>query len=204
MPSILRVPRVTFARLLSNAIVGQQEMRKSQFEVVGPIETDVVFLGDSITEYGLWSEWFPGLASVNRGVAGDTTLGVLRRLPSAIGAQRLLSLLIGTNDLSLGTSPATVAQNIQEIVKTIKVLTPNTRIVLNSVMPRTKAYRDQIIDLNTRLEVIARHSGIMFLDTWRELASQDGTLRAELSTDHLHLNGLGYQEWTNKLSGYLD
>ena len=58
-----------------------------------------MFLGDSITEGGLWDAWFQELPALNRGIGGDTTEDILARLDSAIDQPTAVSLLIGTNDL---------------------------------------------------------------------------------------------------------
>lgn len=203
MPSILRLPRIAFSRFLANAIAGQQKMRESQFRALGSFTADIVFLGDSITEYGLWNEWFPGISVVNRGIAGDTTAGVLARLETALGVQRKLSLLIGTNDLSIGIAPHAVARNVGSIMSAIKEVSPGTEVVLNGVMPRTRALRGQILELNRLLEDLARTSGVPFLDTWRPLANEEGTIRSGFSTDNLHLTGPGYQAWTRELAPFL-
>ena len=75
-------------------------MRRSQFEALPKVADAVVFLGDSITEGGVWDEWFRELLTLNRGIGGDTVGGVLDRLDSALYEPRAISLLIGTNDLT--------------------------------------------------------------------------------------------------------
>ena len=46
--------------------------------------TDVVFVGDSLTERVKWNELFPHLQTKNRGISSDTTEGVLARLDSVV------------------------------------------------------------------------------------------------------------------------
>jgi len=53
--------------------------KKSFFETFGS-RAAVVMIGDSLTDGAEWGEMFPGTAVVNRGVDGDTTAGVLRRM----------------------------------------------------------------------------------------------------------------------------
>ena len=66
----------------------------------------IVFLGDSITDFCDLDTYYPGLNAVNRGIAGDMTVGVLRRMEASVFAlePRLVVLLIGVNDLSRGCS----------------------------------------------------------------------------------------------------
>ena len=62
----------------------------------------IVFLGDSITEFLNVDEFLPSYHIIKRGIAGDTTSGVLRRLGEVIALKpRKLFLLIGTNDIGI-------------------------------------------------------------------------------------------------------
>ena len=78
----------------------------------------VVFLGDSITQGwgGGLGAAFPGVKVANRGISGDTTRGVLIRLQEDVLAldPAAVVLLIGTNDLEEGATPARcIAGNLQ-------------------------------------------------------------------------------------------
>jgi lysophospholipase L1-like esterase len=197
-------PPTAFANwLLGRAILPQQRMRASQFEVLPRPNADIVFLGDSITEYGLWSEWFPRLSVANRGIAGDTSSGVLRRMHTAVGNQRIVSLLIGTNDLAIGATPERVAGNVTAIISSIREADPDSTILLNSVTPRARSYRNRLRALNERLVSVAAAEGVVFLDLWPALADPQGTMRPEYSADRLHLTGAGYAAWVDELRQHI-
>ncbi len=203
MPSLLRLPQTALATALSSAIAPQQAMRRSQFAAVPPIEADVVFLGDSLTEYGLWSEWFLGRSVVNRGIGGDTSAGVLRRLDTSTGSQRKLSLLIGTNDLALGVRIPAIAANVGAIIDGIRRTAPATEIYLNGVLPRARRFRDRVRELNDALLAVADERTVVFLDLWPALADADGALRRDFTMDKLHLTGAGYRAWVGVLADHL-
>src|SRR3954451_7586104 len=64
---------------------------------------EIVMLGDSLTEWGNWHELVPEFRVINRGIAGDTSSGVLDRLEEVIARRpKLVFLMIGTNDIGLG------------------------------------------------------------------------------------------------------
>lgn len=88
------------------------DFKVCQFEKMNDEEekNGIVFLGDSITDFCDPDTYYPGLNAVNRGIAGDMTVGVLRRMEASVFAlePRLAVLLIGVNDLSRGYSPETV------------------------------------------------------------------------------------------------
>jgi lysophospholipase L1-like esterase len=158
-------------------------------------------LGDSITEGGLWDEWFPEVPIANRGVGGETSAQVLTRLRSAIHQPRAVFLLIGTNDLAFDIPAAETARNVGSILRAIKHESPGTPVFVQSVMPRALAFRDEILGLNRRyrelIEAEADH--VRYLDLWPSLATHDGALRRELTEDGLHLNGNGYARWVEAL-----
>jgi lysophospholipase L1-like esterase len=180
-----------------------QRMRASRFGFPQKQAVDIVFLGDSITEYGLWDDWFPRHHVVNRGVVADTSSGVLHRI-GTMGKQRVVSLLIGTNDLSMGIAPERIAANVAAILSAIRAADPRTRILLNGVMPRTRAYRARIVALNYKLASVAETEGVVFVDLWPVLADDHGAIRPEFSVDQVHLTGAGYAAWVEVLREYID
>lgn len=178
------------------------EMRVSQLEHLTPPPGRVVFLGDSITDQGAWAEWFPELRTLNRGISGDSVSGVHARLESALHDPTGISLLIGTNDLGgMGRSRRVdaIATQFDDLVGAIRGAAPDAVLLINSVMPRTKRMAPKIRDLNERYARIADRAGATYVDLWPSLAAPDGSLRDALTSDHLHLNGAGYEAWVGEL-----
>ena len=84
--------------------------RATLFEVLPTSKSDIIFLGNSITNGGEWAELLGNPHAKNRGISGDTTQGVLDRLSTITkGKPSKIFLLIGTNDLSRGKSVDEVA-----------------------------------------------------------------------------------------------
>ena len=79
--------------------------RKSVFEIVPTRTNEILFLGDSITDYCEWQELF-GMANIkNRGIDGDTIIGVIDRLDEIVASSpKKIFLMIGINDLELKNS----------------------------------------------------------------------------------------------------
>ena len=184
---------------------GPAERRRGLFRVPAP-PGRVVFLGDSITEGGLWEELFPDLWILNRGIGGDTTVDLRERLDDAINEPRVVSLLIGTNDLH-GPRPRrdldAIAARCRDIVERIRDRAPGVGVILNSVMPRTAFHTERLRMLNDRYRSVAMETGAHFIDLWPALADADGELRDELTRDHLHLSAAGYQVWAEILRPHL-
>lgn len=189
-------------RLFGGILEGHKAMRRDQFEKLPTVNGSVLFLGDSITEGGMWQEWFPELPTLNRGIGGDTVSGIHGRLDSAVHKPAAISLLIGTNDLSgAGESPrpADIASRFEQLMRELRDQVPTAPILLNGVMPRTAKFAPRIQELNQRYREIAAVSNARYVDLWPALAGSEGELRPEFTTDSLHLNGSGYAAWAGEL-----
>src|SRR5829696_483482 len=74
-----------------------------------PGTAEIVMLGDSLTDWGNWNELLPGLSLINRGIAGDTSAGVITRLGEIIQRKpNVVALMIGVNDILQGSASETV------------------------------------------------------------------------------------------------
>lgn len=176
--------------------------RRAQFEAVPVPEGRFVFLGDSITQRGLWDQWLPELPGLNRGIDGDSTTAVLGRLDSAINRPVGVSLLVGTNDLHGAKelrNLSGIATRTEQIVRAIGSRAPEATVFLNSVMPRTPLFAPRIRRLNELYREVADRTGSTFIDLWPVLADAGGGLRSEFTRDHLHLLPEGYRAWSSVL-----
>ncbi|HEY4245674.1 MAG TPA: GDSL-type esterase/lipase family protein [Lacunisphaera sp.] len=167
----------------------------------------VVFLGDSITQG--WGDRlvpsFPELHVSNRGVSGDTSRGVLVRLPEDVLAlnPRGVVLLIGTNDLEEGAAPEIIAGNVKLIIESLRQHDPAMPVVLCAVFPSSATKKrpvDQIKRLNQLYRTIVRDQPqVTYLDTWTLFANAQGDAKSEEFPDLLHPNTIGYAKWTGAL-----
>jgi hypothetical protein len=88
------------ARLPSAMIKKSYKEAKADLFARSKVRPDIVMIGDSLTEMGVWAELLEGLSIVNRGIAGEDSAGVLKQLPEVLGRNpRVLCLEIGSNYL---------------------------------------------------------------------------------------------------------
>ena len=186
-------------KVLRPIVEPQRLHSTSQFEALPPADVDVLFVGDSITELGHWSEWFPDVTVANRGIAGNTSAQVVDRLDALGTRAKTVFLLIGTNDLTLGIKEDAITANVETIVTHLQSTFAGAHIVVQSVMPRRKRWIARIRSLNARLASVATAHGVEYLDLWPVLADANDELDRSLSLDGLHLNGAGYQRWVGVL-----
>ena len=170
----------------------------------------VVFFGDSITQgWTTLAKDFPNVFVVNRGISGDTSRGLRYRLKEDVLDlhPRAVSVLIGTNDLALGGTPAQVIDNLRAIVAELEKQNRNVRIVLNLVMPRglqPGKFPEKIKELNALIRDFAKKNGrIVVCDTWSIFDDGTGSCKKEEFPDMLHPNKAGYTKWKAALDEIL-
>lgn len=172
----------------------------------------IVFVGDSITQdYNVY-EAFPGRVVYNRGIGGDTTEGLSKRMDVSIHELKpsIVVLLIGTNDFALlKTTPEQIFNRIRRIVLEIKVAHPKAKIILQSVypvnetidpktvLPRTNPLIDQLNDYLKTIE------GITYLDLSSKLKDQEGRFQKDYTLEGLHVSPEGYALVTKEISTLL-
>lgn len=175
--------------------------RADLFRKLPNLQGEIVFLGDSITDGGEWTELTGNQKCINRGISGDTSWGILTRLDEVIESRPgKVFLMIGTNDLARGKPVAAVRDKIAEILDAIGKLTPSTKVYLQSVLPTIESLaplylNDRINSLNEQLKVLAVARGAVWIDLAARFKDESGKLKTSLTDDGLHLNGEGYILW---------
>lgn len=189
-------------------IDGNAERLGTQFEVLSDRTVDVVFLGDSITQGGLWNELFPNVEILNRGIGGDTTQDVLDRIEQVYKAQpKKLFLMIGVNDLNRKLGPDVALDNYSKMFDLIDQNLPDTKVYVHSVLPVNDTWNftdnTSIPTLNKALRGHSEQRGYTYIDLHPVFADANGDLKSELSNDGIHLLGAGYELWRNEIGVFL-
>ena len=169
----------------------------------------IVFLGNSITERGMWHELLPGKVVMNRGIGGDNTFGVLARIEPIIASRpSKLFLLIGINDIGRNLPVAVIAENYEKIVNRFIKGTPKTKLYLQSVLPMNDdilkaAYLKNkghlIVELNQKIKAIAAKYNLTFINLHEVFNDGTGKMKPELTIDGIHINPPAYVLWVDYL-----
>ena len=189
--------------------------RVSLFETLPVSTSDIVFLGNSITDGCEWNELLARTDVRNRGISGDTSMGVYDRLGTITrGHPAKIFLMIGINDLAAGIGLDAVELHVAMIVKRIKSDSPSTRLYLQSVLPLNtaftafpghKARKDDVAELNRRYKALAQRLGVTYVDLYTPMIDPETQeLDIRYTNDGLHLLGAGYRRWAEVIRPYLD
>jgi lysophospholipase L1-like esterase len=169
-----------------------------------PGRADVVMLGDSITEGVDWQELFPSFKVLNRGIGGDTTEGVLKRLYEIINREpQQVFLMIGINDLLLGSVVSKAEANIRSTIASLR--RQKIRVVVQSTLyvtaNSTMKVNDRVAELNRSMTDLCVSKEVLCVDLNAILAG-GGALSPKFSLDGLHLNAAGYLAWKSQIDAY--
>jgi lysophospholipase L1-like esterase len=165
---------------------------------------DIIMLGDSLTEWGNWHELMPEHRVINRGVAGDTSAGVLARLDEVIQRRpKVVFLLVGTNDVGLQVPPEVLLGNLQAIVTRLReaAIIP----IAQSILFRggwLQADNATIAGVNAAWAAFCSAQGVRYLDLNARMAV-DGRLPAAMTDDGVHLTAAAYRVWGDEVARVL-
>lgn len=192
-------------------------VRKSMFDKEPVVTGRVVFLGNSITQIGDWKKLLSDSTVINRGIAGDITFGVLKRLDNIIRLQpSKLFLLIGINDIGKDIPDAVIAGNIRKIIIKLQKESPSTMIYVHSILPVNPGVpgfpqhydkQEHIVSTNKLIKKVADETNVVYIDIHDLFTDKKGQLDANFTPDGLHLtpDKGGYEKWVAYLrkKGYL-
>ena len=176
----------------------------------------IVFIGDSITDGFVLDNYYAGypLATYNRGIGGDSTAGVLKRLNvSAFDlAPTKIVLMIGINDINGGLSKTTIVKNYEEILSRISENLPSTEVYCMSILPvnetlnkhlnvDVKKINNTVRDVNKEIDKLAIKFNYTYVNLFPYFSDENDMLHEKYSVDGVHLTDAAYRVWSHHLKG---
>jgi len=206
----VRVPPANSATVPNLAMFFQKK-HEANLEVARQGNIDVLFMGDSITDFWRNTEgnfagkpvldkYFGHLKVANFGIAGDTTQGVLYRLQHGEGqgfSPKAVMLMIGTNNTGRNTA-AEIAEGIGAVVLELKKDFPSAKILLLGIFPRGPAkdpVRGTIAEINNIISRLHDGDRVHYLDIGAKFLDAEGSISKEIMSDALHPSAKGYELW---------
>lgn len=166
----------------------------------------LLMLGDSLVEWGDWSQHLPEVAVVNRGIAGEMTEELSVRLMDEIEAcpnPDAVLIQSGTNNLLFGyiLFPTMLITMLQRL----RLCYPGIPLIVNSLMPMPIVAPHDLVEVNQELaQAAAATENCHFLDT--VVPFQEHCLpitHPGFLNDQVHLSTRGYQVWAATIRGLL-
>lgn len=169
--------------------------------------TDIVMLGNSLTEFGGdWNKLLGRKHVRNRGIMGDNIDGVMNRLDAILARKpRVIIVMMGINDLSQGLSADRVFEKYQRMIDKIWAHAADTKLYVQSLLPINESFNryetlkgktDIVAMLNVKLRHYCERNHISYINLFKDFVYH-GTneMRRSLTSDGLHLTPVGYKLW---------
>lgn len=169
--------------------------------------SNLVFIGDSLTQWCDWEQRFPRYRVTNLGVSGETVEGLLargERIRAAIENPDYLFLMTGVNNIA--TEQYDIIPSYRELVRNLTTWYKKSKVVVQSILPVELTWigNNVIKDANRRLERIALEYGAEYLDVYSLFVDPTGSPLSEcLQDDGVHLSRQGYDVWTKEVKRFL-
>jgi len=192
-----------------------RQPRLDQFAKEPIVTGRIIFLGNSITEMGNWKKVTGDSTVINRGIGGDITYGVLKRLKDITDRHpSKLFILLGINDIGKDIPDAVIADNYLKIVREIHSKCPETKIYVQSILPLNPTLphfpqhydkEEHVLTVNKLLKANAGVGNYTYVDIFHLFVDADGRLNSQLTYEGLHLKPPAFEIWVAylKKQGYL-
>lgn len=187
--------------------------RATLFDLLPVYSSDIIMLGNSLTDGAEWNELFDNCHVKNRGIVGDIIPGFFERLePILKGQPRKIFIMGGVNDISHGVSADSIVSAMTQVVTTIQARCPKTEIYVQSMLPFNndvrlwkllKGREQVVVDGNKGLESMCQRLGVTFINLYPLFVGENGKMKPEYTNDGLHLMGDAYLIWRDALLPYI-
>lgn len=187
--------------------------RATLFDLLPVYSSDIIMLGNSLTDGAEWNELFDNFHVKNRGIVGDIIPGFFERLePILKGQPRKIFIMGGVNDISHGVSADSIVSAMTQVVTTIQARCPKTEIYVQSMLPFNndvrlwkllKGREQVVVDGNKGLESMCQRLGVTFINLYPLFVGENGKMKPEYTNDGLHLMGGAYLIWRDALLPYI-
>jgi len=161
-------------------------------------------IGDSITEDGSWNELLERDDIMNRGMAGDTSSGVLNRVDRLEDNIEKAFVMVGINDLIWNRSVNHVFNNYIQILDRLRTkgITPIVQSTLYTGRESAGRYNGHVKTLNDKLKRYCEKENIKFIDL-NDILSSYGQLDDQYTIDGVHLEARAYILWAESIKDSL-
>ena len=193
-----------FATAMENYYNAKVEAFATENKGILPGETEVAFIGDSLTDGYDLRIYYPDLITLNRGIGGDTTFGVEKRLEVSLYdvQPKVVVMLIGANNLG------TMFDNYEDILISLKENLPSSKIILISLTSMGDNWgRNNHLAAynNVKIRALAEKYGYEFVDVYTPLLNfETNEIYSEYTTDGGHLTHEGYMVLTGEIRPVID
>ncbi len=165
-------------------------------------KTDVLFIGDSMTEMYPLNEMFSTLHIKNRGISGSASADVLKSV-RGFDIPNTVFLLVGINDFFYQVAADSTVKNIEAIVDLLHAKNPQAKIYVQSVLPvKDSKMTKKVVELDSRISILAKRHGAIYINLFPFFV-ENGQLPEKYTIDGVHLSPEGYGVWKEHIKKFI-
>lgn len=167
-------------------------------QLIGGAEWHELLGNANVKARNSWADVVDGLPSLAKSVAQKAPKKIVL-LPSYNGKN-----LEKGHNLSGAFNADSIVAYVDQAIKNIKEVSPNTEIVLQSLIPVNSTYEKyadfkgsakKVKAANKKLQKLAKKHKIQWVDVYPAMVDEKGDLKAEFTNDGFKLMGKGYSAW---------
>lgn len=179
----------------------------AHFDLSRITKADIVFLGNSITQGGNWSELLGRERVVNRGIGGDNIPGMLNRLHQVYSLKpKICFVMAGINDLYTDAPVEEVFVRYMRLIDSLRsykiIPVVQSTLHVNPKWKRAVEKNAEVAKLNEMIERYAGDISVPYINL-NALLSTNGVLQDQYTTDGIHLTAPAYGVWRDALEQIL-
>jgi len=172
-------------------------------------DSDIAFIGDSITQGGDFQTYFPNKKVINLGYGGDTIVGMTQRVSMLKNTSpENVFVMIGINGLT-NMNISVCSESYSALLASVKEAVPEAEIFVQSVLPISEKKEKTLFcsnatikKFNKEIKKLSEENKMTYIDLYSVFA-QNEQMNPSLSTDGLHLNSNGYEVWKDAITDYI-
>lgn len=161
----------------------------------------ILFLGDSITEWwdrDIFNRDYSQFYPVVLAKAGYTTRDLLYLIEDGRIDNinpKMVVMLIGTNNSTIGDTAMNVANDIKKIIDMLFQRFADTRVLLRGILPRGDNLLLNLrnMEVNKIISGFSSDPRITYVEHGSEFLDSNGNILHDLMPDALHLSWQGYE-----------
>lgn len=183
---------------------------------------NIVFYGDSITDFYNLDKFYKDLPVINSGTSGFQTKDLIKLVEERVYKYNptKVFMMIGTNDIAFtDLTNEEIVENIKKIIDMIKENRPKADLYIESIYPVNRntegndvvslfmvniRKNERIREINKLLKEACKDEKVPYIDMYDLLADENGDIKLDYTVDGLHISENGYKVITKKLMEYID
>lgn len=182
---------------------------------------NIIFYGDSITDFYDLNKFYKDMPVINSGTSGYQTTDLLNLVDDRVIKYNptKVFIMIGTNDIAFtDISDDELVSNIEKLIDKIKEKRENTEIYIEAIYPVNRNEDNDIVQLwmvnirengrisriNDLIKDMCLKNNVTYIDMYSVLSDENGDLKLDYTNDGLHLSDNGYGAVTKKIMEYID